>query len=190
MLLFGHVGITLGAAAVAARAVSRQKDKRTPSAPWFATLSRYADIRLLIIGSMLPDIIDKPVGWYFFRDTFNNGRIYAHTLLFLVLISAAGYFLYRRQKRRWLLTLAAGVLTHLAMDEMWQAPRTFFWPLLGLTFDKYYFTEWAANILKALMTTPYLYVSETIGLGVFIWFMEEIVSRKSIKLFLRHGKIV
>ena len=72
MLLFGHAGITLGAAAIVAHAVSRTKIDPAPKTSWFVALSRFVDIRLLVIGSMLPDIIDKPIGQYFFIETYNN----------------------------------------------------------------------------------------------------------------------
>jgi inner membrane protein len=189
MLIFGHTGITLGAAALAAHAVNTRKAGQAPDKSWFAPLSRYVDIRLLVIGSLLPDIIDKPLGQYFCRETFNNGRIFAHTLLFLVLITAAGYYLYQRQRRPWLLTLAAGVFTHLAFDEMWQVPATLFWPVLGLTFPKYDLTGWATNIFKALLSNPYIYVSEAIGLAIIIWLAAGIVSRKKVGAFIRYGKI-
>ena len=63
---------------------------------WFDALARRVDIRLLAIGSLLPDIIDKPVGQVFFRGTFSDGRIFSHTLLFLALVSLGGYARRRR----------------------------------------------------------------------------------------------
>jgi hypothetical protein len=138
---------------------------------------------------MLPDIIDKPVGQFIFGETFNNGRIFAHTLLFLVLISAIGYYLYKRQKQLWMITLAAGTFMHIALDEMWQVPGTFFWPLLGFKFARYELTDWFNNLLKALLSSPYVYISEAIGLAIIIWFGVEIVCRKKLWAFLRHGKM-
>ncbi len=189
MLLFGHAGITLGAAALVAYEVNKRKVEQAEKTSWFAPLSRHVDIRLLIIGSLLPDIIDKPLGQYFFKETFSNGRIFAHTLLFLVLITAAGYYLYRRKKQRWMLTLAAGVFMHLALDEMWQVPGTVFWPFLGLNFTKYKLTGWVAHLLDALLSSPYIYISEAIGLAIFIWFGVWIISQKQVGAFIRHGKI-
>jgi len=189
MLLFGHAGITLGAAALAARAASKRGTDRSEKTSWFAPLARYVDIRLLVIGSLLPDIIDKPVGQYFFRETFFNGRIFAHTLFLLVLITAAGYYLYRRRKQLWLLTLAAGTFTHLVFDEMWQVPGTLFWPLMGFHFAKHDLTDWFPNILKALLSSPYIYISEAIGLAIVIWFAVWVILQKKVGAFIRHGKI-
>jgi inner membrane protein len=189
MLLFGHVGITLGAAALVARAVSQRQTDKPEKESWFATLARKVDIRVLIIGSMLPDIIDKPVGEYFFRGTFHNGRIFAHTLLFLVLNTAVGYYLYKRRKQLWLLTLAAGTFMHLALDEIWQVPDTFLWPLLGFHFAVYELNNWFVNLLMALLSSPYIYISEAIGLAIFIWFGVRLISRRKVEDFLRHGRI-
>jgi inner membrane protein len=188
MLLFGHTGITLGVAALATRAVNNRQAERLQEKNWFDSLSDLVDIRLLVIGSMLPDIIDKPLGQYFFSGTFSNGRVFAHTLLFLVLVTAAGWFLYRRRRQRWLLTLAAGVFTHLAFDEMWQVPATIFWPVLGLQFPRYELTGWATGILQALASNPYVYVSEAVGLAVIIWFGITLIRRKRLLAFIWQGK--
>jgi membrane-bound metal-dependent hydrolase YbcI (DUF457 family) len=190
MLLFGHIGITLGAAALAARPFKKRiylepAEKTT----WFFLLSRYMDIRLLIIGSMLPDIIDKPVGQLIFRGTFSNGRIFAHTLFFLLLITAGGYFLYRRCGKSWMLILAAGTLAHVALDMMWKIPATLFWPLLGFHFPQYEIYNWVNNILESLMSNPYLYVSEAAGLVIFLWFSIWLAYRKKIRSFISRGKV-
>jgi inner membrane protein len=189
MLFFGHIGITLGAAAVAAQAVTRHKANPATKEAWFVPLARYVDIRLLIVGSMLPDIIDKPIGIYFFGGTFHNGRIFAHTLLFFVLISAAGYYLYKSRRQWWMLTLTAGTLMHLALDEMWQVPGTLFWPVMGFKFPQIELEGWITNLLKRLLSSPYLYVSETIGLVVLVWFAIWVIRQKKVRAIIRHGKI-
>ena len=132
---------------------------------------------------MLPDIIDKPVGHYIFRETFSNGRIVAHTLFFLLLITAGGYFIYRRYNKPWMLTLAAGTFAHLALDMMWQTPVTLFWPLLGFHFPRYEIESWTNNIWEYLISDPYLYVSEAAGLAVIIWFIIWLIYRKKIHYF-------
>jgi inner membrane protein len=185
VLLFGHAGITLGVATVVTHAID--KDRKTHG--WFVSLSRYFDIRCLVVGSLLPDIIDKPVGQYFFRSTFDNGRIFSHTLLFLILLTAVGFFLWKRYRQVWMLSLAAGTLMHLILDESWLAPGTLFWPLLGLTFPKIELTEWLRNILEAIFTVPKIYISELVGLAVVIWFAVVVIKRKSVTVFLKYGKV-
>ena len=71
MLIFGHAGITLGAATLLTGALSSSRfSQKVPAAnpspgdkvSWFTYLGSYIDIRLLLIGSLLPDIVDKPIG--------------------------------------------------------------------------------------------------------------------------------
>ena len=185
MLLFGHVGITLGAATLMNGAVNIRHIKTS----WLASLSRYIDIRLLLVGSLLPDIIDKPVGQYLLRDTFTNGRIFSHTLLFLILISAVGFYLYKRHRQVWMLTLAAGTFMHLVLDEIWSAPATLFWPLLGFTFEKVKLTDWLSNIFRELFSNPGVYIPEAIGLAILLWFGLVLVRRKKVRVFMRYGKV-
>lgn len=185
MLLFGHAGVTLGAATLLAGAAK----SRPTSASWFATLSRYLDIRLLLVGSLLPDIIDKPVGQYFFRDTFDNGRIFSHTLLFLVLLSAIGFYLQKRYRQVWMLALAAGTFTHLLLDEIWLTPRTLFWPLLGFTFEKVSIANWLSDIFHELFSKPAVYIPEAVGLAIMLWFSLVLVRRKKVGFFIKYGKL-
>lgn len=152
-------------------------------------LSHYLDIRLLMVGSLLPDIIDKPVGEYFFRNTFNNGRIFSHTLLFLVLLSATGFYLRERYRQTWLLTLAAGTFMHLLLDEIWLTPRTLFWPLLGLAFEKIELATWLSDIFHELFSNPAVYIPEAAGLAIILWFCLALVRRKRVGVFLRYGKV-
>jgi inner membrane protein len=183
MLIFGHTGITLGVATVVAGTASRQ-----PVSNWFTTLSRYIDIRVLLVGSLLPDIIDKPVGQFFFRETFSNGRIFSHTLLFFIVLAAVGFWLFKRYRQVWMLTLAAGTFMHLVLDSMWTAPATLFWPLMGLEFEKEELTGWLWNIFKALVTYPDIFIPEIIGLAVLVWFGLTLVFRKKVGVFLKYGK--
>ena len=104
MLLFAHVGLTL--------ACSR--------------LLHHVNLAALAFGSMLPDIIDKPLGLIVFGSP-NMGRTIAHTLLFLLLLAALSF--HTRDIR--LISITWGVLAHLILDGMWNSPEILLWPLLG-----------------------------------------------------------
>ena len=182
MLFLAHPGITLGAATIIANAVNRK-----PS--WFDSLSRYLDIRWLLVGSLLPDIIDKPIGQYLFRDTFNNGRIFAHTLLFLIIISSVGVYLYKKQRWTWMLALATGTFAHLILDEMWQTPQTLFWPFLGFSFPRGDLEEWAGNIWEALFSNPSVYIPEIVGLAVLLVLGVYLLRRRGVINFFKRGKV-
>lgn len=104
MLLFAHLGLALAAAR-----------------PLKASALSY-----VLLGSMLPDMIDKPLGELIF-GTPAMGRTICHTLLFLLLLSAAAYLC---QDQR-LASLSGGVAVHSILDFMWDSPSTLLWPLLG-----------------------------------------------------------
>jgi hypothetical protein len=212
MLVLGHVGITLGAAALLSRTLGISRISKTTQketlAPFlfsvgkagtthnspeqkvsrFPSLLSHIDLRLLLIGSLLPDIIDKPIGLYFFRETFSNGRIFCHTLLFLVLVTFIGLYLYHRQGKTWGVALSFGILTHPILDQMWYTPRTLLWPLLG-NFEKIDFGNWTTNIFYALFNDPAVYIPEIAGAVILFWFIWVLLDTKQTLLFFRHGQI-
>jgi membrane-bound metal-dependent hydrolase YbcI (DUF457 family) len=146
------------------------------------------DIRLLLIGSLLPDIIDKPVGMLFFRDTFSNGQIFSHTLLFFAVITLGGLCLYRRRDKTWLLVLSFGTFTHLILDAMWRKPRTLLWPLYGFSFEKIDLTNWLPEKWHIWLTEPTILISEFVGAVVVISFLWLLVRRGKPSPFLRTSK--
>lgn len=208
MFLFGHIGITLASAALGfglkdrlipantgekageISLVGSGSSGRHPggSASFFRSLANRIDIRYLFVGSMLPDIIDKPIGLYIFRETFSNGRIFSHTLWFLFLVTAAGLILRRNSGKTWGLALSIGTLLHLILDQMWQTPETLFWPVFGIAFERTETTCWIGNIFYALVEEPGVYVPEIIGFIVFAWFAWGLVRRRGITRFLKEGR--
>lgn len=104
MLLFAHLGLTLAA----------------------GRFMRWADMAFLALGSMLPDIIDKPLGLLAF-GTPAAGRTICHTLLFVLVLATLAFYL----KDLRLASVSVGVLAHLTLDFMWQSPVILFWPLFG-----------------------------------------------------------
>lgn len=213
MLLFGHAGITLGAAVFLSGVLASNRSSKTirngamePSSslstnvrtpnnfllrklPRLTSLGSRIDIRLLLIGSLLPDIIDKPIGQVLFRETFSNGRIFCHTLLFIILVTVIGLLLYRYNRKTWLLVLSFGTFVHLILDEMWRAPRTLLWPILGLSFESADLTGWAANIWHALFTEPAVYVPELVGVLILIWFTWMLIYTRKTYVLVRYGRI-
>jgi membrane-bound metal-dependent hydrolase YbcI (DUF457 family) len=86
---------------------------------------------LTVIGSMLPDLIDKPLGHIILNGSVDFGRIYAHSGLFFIAILIVG-IVYQKKKGTWILMgLAVGILSHFALDSMWEMPVTLFYPFLG-----------------------------------------------------------
>lgn len=184
MFIFGHTGITLGVASLAANLLPGDR-----KISWFAALGSRLDIRWLLAGSLLPDIIDKPLGIYIFTDALSNGRIFSHTILFLLVVALAGIFMFRSLGKTQLLAVSFGVLTHLIFDQMWLAPRTLFWPVSGLAFDKEGTTDWIVRILQRLAIDPAVYIPECVGAVVLIIFTITLVKKREFFRFLKHGQV-
>ncbi len=196
MLVLAHAGITLGAASLLAQLAQPRTSSATPPvearpgrlAAWFRPLGRLTDIRLLLVGSLLPDIIDKPLGQVVLGETISNGRIYGHTLLFVALLAVVGLRLWRQGLGNWMLVLASGSLAHLALDSMWRDPATLFWPIAGFAFRSVDPSEWLPNILRSLLSDPAVYVPEAVGAMVLLWFAFGLVRQRRILAFVRAGR--
>jgi membrane-bound metal-dependent hydrolase YbcI (DUF457 family) len=208
MLLLAHTGLTLGAAVLLNSVITGATNRRPGEAvqssvevsqarhqpsrrvtSWFVSLGERIDIRLLLIGSLLPDIIDKLLGLWLLRDVISNGRIFSHTLLFLIVITIGGLYLYLSRHRSWLMVLSFGIFTHLLLDQMWLSPRTLFWPLYGYTFERLEFTGFIQQILGILLADPAIYVPEIIGGVVLVVFGWVLVANRKLRVFITRGRL-
>jgi len=136
MLLFGHIGITLGIFFVFSYFAPR--------------LKTIIDPRYLAVGALLPDLIDKPLGMIVFASTISNGRMISHTLVFSFTLFLIGLYLYDKRSDIGIITLASGSFFHLMEDQMWNTPKTLFWPLLGWSFPKDQIADGLAFLLMLL----------------------------------------
>ncbi len=87
----------------------------------------------MALGALLPDLIDKPLTWFLFPNTFNDDHIFGHALLLPLSLLLLGLFFAHRGDARPFL-VGAGALAHLLVDPVVLYPQTLFWPLLGLEF--------------------------------------------------------
>jgi len=208
MLIFGHIGITIGAAALVTGVQNRVRLSRTKkgevaeSSPrssqvavshnnpghkvsWLTSLGSQIDFRVLILGSLLPDVIDKPIGIIF----LSSGQMFCHTLFFLIVISLSGIYIWRSRRRTWLLILSFGTLMHLILDMMWLKPQILLWPMHGWGFPKREYVGYLQNIWHALLTMPEVYIPEIIGAVILIWLTLELARRRRIFAFIKFGKV-
>lgn len=146
--------------------------------PWRDGVSRPA----LFVGTILPDLIDKPLYYGLVLATGRRGaelgmiagtRSFAHTALFLALLLAAAYAIPRR--RRVLAALAIGVATHLLLDNVGDvllgdrsrsAFRAMTWPGHGLQFPVNPYASLGAHLEHALLA-PIL-ACEAIGIVILL----------------------
>lgn len=118
MIFFGHLGLTTGAIKAAEKLDCNIK----------------VDYRFVLIGSILPDVIDKPIGAFLFRNIFHNSRIFGHTLLFPIIIMLFGVYSIKNNKKSNILFLGIASFIHLVLDSMWLYLRYFFGQFLAISF--------------------------------------------------------
>lgn len=197
MLLFGHIGITLGLSLGIDKShhklrnlLSRSRDAKHPaSVAKLDTMTGALDYRFVIVGSLLPDIIDKPIGIYLLRDTFSNGRIFAHSLLFVLILLILGVYRYRKYGKAGVLILSLGSGFHLVLDGMWHTPDTLLWPVSGFIFPKHDVSNWLPDIIKAVETKPVAYGPEIAGLVIIVPLVLEILRQGKLLAFIKKGSI-
>jgi hypothetical protein len=90
---------------------------------WAVLQDPAVDYRLVMLGALLPDVIDAPLG----------GAREAHSLVgsAVVLVLVMAVTVGRRRLRRRLLALPIGMLVHLVLDGIWTDTRVFWWPFRG-----------------------------------------------------------
>lgn len=165
MLFFGHTGITAGIFYLAS------KIRRAGR----------IDYRLVLIGALLPDIIDKPLGLVILN--YGNGRIIAHTLLFALLLTAVA--LYKKDMR--LYALSGGTWLHLLFDSMWLFPVTLLWPLLG----GFPYGNLSLYSIFNSVDQPLVYLPEIAGATILIYIIvkNKLYKKTNVMRFIRTGEI-
>ncbi|MEE8332122.1 MAG: metal-dependent hydrolase [Acidimicrobiia bacterium] len=139
-------------------------------------LVRYAfrdpnmDLRLLMVGALLPDLIDKPLGRVLNVGGYESGELWGHSLLFsaalmvVILVATTRGTVYRRT---WF-PLAVGSLFHLVLDGMWTKSETFLWPFLRGDFTEALPGDLGTAFADGF-TNPWVVAGEVIGLIYLIW---------------------
>lgn len=142
MFILGHTGI----AVAAVRAVCRE-----------------APIAAVAVAAVLPDLVDKPVA-YFFPD-FAQGwtRLAAHSLTgFLVFSGIAAAFLRARAA-----PLVFAYALHIALDLHFMDRPIFLWPAYGWIPPPYPEPYWDRFFAK--FGHPYTLGGEALGIAAWTW---------------------
>lgn len=136
-------------------------------------IARYAfrdermDLRFLVLGALLPDLIDTPLGLALY-PRLQSVRLVGHTLLLAGAVMVAVVLGTRRgrPRKRWM-PLAIGMLLHLFLDAMWQDPETLWWPLLGVAFSSAGAAT-ALDYVRAVLTDWRTWALEIVGLAYLV----------------------
>jgi hypothetical protein len=154
----------------------------------YVTLGRRRiDYRYILIGAILPDIVDGMLGLFVFDGP--SGRWIAHSLIANVVVTVAIILFFRGETRLAVFGLGVGWLTHLVGDAMWDAPQTFFWPLAGTGFADSPAEPYSWSLFTAPFDHVWTWLGELAGLGVLAWFWVgfELGDQQRRKLFLKDG---
>ncbi len=182
MLLFGHAGLTMAAVKVCeAVAAKTSPGFKEGSLSWLK-----ADYRFVVIGSVLPDLIDKPP-WVLGTGGFPAGHAYGHALLLSLALLAGGAVLMRFHKS-WLFWLAVASLMHLAFDQIWRDLTVFLYPLFGQvpSLDP---SGWVPHLFEELFSKPQTYIPEAAGFLILLVLGLRVIARRGVTRFFSAGTI-
>jgi hypothetical protein len=90
---------------------------------WFVFRDPSFDYRLLLVGALLPDLIDVPLG----RAGWAHSLTVAVAVLVVVMVCTRR----RSAARRLLLALPIGMLLHIVWDGAFTSAQVFWWPFSG-----------------------------------------------------------
>lgn len=139
------------------------------------------DFRLVLLGSILPDLIDKPLGAILHLEA----RLWAHTLLFLgALLLVCLWPAFRGL--RW---VAFGDAVHLLVDLIWEQPLVALWPLLGWAFPAG--EQSFEGYFEILLSDPYVQFGEIVGGAILlatVW-RYRLYRGANLKAFLKDGRL-
>jgi hypothetical protein len=83
------------------------------------------------LGSILPDLVDKVLGRVVFSSSLDNGRIFFHSLVIVLLFLITGLIIWNYYRSFSFLVVGFGVLLHQLVDIMWKSPVSWYYPILG-----------------------------------------------------------
>lgn len=148
------------------------------------------DLRFLVFGALLPDVIDTPIAVAMW-SSWQAPRLLAHSLVFASIVMVIVLAATRRGNRRkqWML-VATGVLVHLALDSMWSDPQTLWWPLLGWGFTATVHATFGAYVVSAI-GDPWMWAGEVAGFSYLVYLARasDLGDRTARKELISSGRI-
>ena len=154
----------------------------------YVTLGRRRiDYRFVLLGAVLPDIVDGVLGAFFFEGPAE--RWVAHSLVAVVIVGAAIVLSLSGERRLRVFGVAVGWLLHQVADGMWQAPRTFLWPAFGTDFATSPGEPYSWDLFAHPLDHAGTWVAELAGLALLVWFWVafRLGENRRFGMFLRDG---
>lgn len=148
------------------------------------------DLRMLLLGALLPDLVDTPIGLVFF-DSLGSVRLFTHGLLLAATVMMAVVVGTRRGRPRKLwMPLAIGLLFHIVLDALWLDPETLWWPLFGVSFTAAG-PATAGAYVTAVLTDWKVWLAELAGLAylIYLWSAARLSDSEVRRQFLADGRV-
>jgi hypothetical protein len=144
-------------------------------ATWVVFRDPALDHRLVLVGAILPDVLDGPTG----RAGVAHSLLFSAVLMVGVVLATRG----RRRLRRALVALAIGVFLHLVFDGIWANRQVFWWPLAGTDLGD----AELPSVARGLANVPL----ELAGAAVLVWAWHRfrLAEAERRRTFLRTGRL-
>ena len=146
-------------------------------APGSVLMMGRIDYRAVAFGSLLPDLVDKPLIWFILRDSDFGGHHAGHSLLFSLAVLALGLAAAARGDNRALL-IAFGAVTHVAYDSLTHVPWSLLYPFVELDVPHNGILLRAANI-----------AGEAVVLFALVFLLGRPWGRERMSQFIREGRL-
>ncbi len=142
---------------------------------WFVFRDPRFDYRLLLVGALMPAVVDAPFG----GARVVHSITFSVVLLAVLMIATGG----RRPIRKTLLGLPVGTLMHLVFTGAWTNTTVFWWPFFGFGFDDSPHPVWERGWWNVPM--------ELVGLGLCLWVVKQagLHDRERRAAFRRTGEL-
>jgi hypothetical protein len=144
-------------------------------ATWLVFRDPALDHRLVLVGAVLPDLLDGPTG----HAGVAHSLLASAVLMVVVVVATRG----RRSLRRALVALPIGTFLHLVFDGIWANRQVFWWPLAGADLGD---TE-LPSLARGLADVPL----ELAGAAVLVWAWRRfrLAEPDRRRTFLRTGRL-
>jgi inner membrane protein len=127
------------------------------------------DVRYLLVGAILPDLVDLPVGTLLLANSYATGELWLHSLIIPSIYMVGVLMLTRRgRRRRAYMAVGIGWLFHLLLDGLWTYPEVFLWPFFGWEIPMGDAPYWS-NAMDRALADPWRWGLEVLGLAYLGW---------------------
>ena len=135
------------------------------------------DYRVVAVGALLPDLVDKPLVWFVLRDSDLGGHHVGHSVLFSLVLLVLGLAVAGRGDNRVLL-VAFGAITHIFYDSLTHVPWSILYPFVEVDVPHSDIVLDATNI-----------AGEVVAVLALVFLLARPRARERVDLFIREGRI-